>query len=323
MSVLEPSAGNGAIADELANSGAKVTAIEPVQRLREILGLKGPTLAEDSDFLHHQGGYDRIVMNPPFERGQDMDHVRHAFDLLKPGGKLVAIMSEGSFSRGDKKATEFRAWREQNSGSSEKLPAGSFTGKDSQRQTGVATRMVVLEKPALANTSERPIIESHVNKPESGAKGQGETLPEPRGSGNSGRYGDATQVRIPGENRALEARYAVRELADVHPSHNPVTLQANPVYAYRNDRNYADPRNSGRIIKQVAEFDPSYLLTESPDAVNGAPIIDRDGNVLGGNSRTMTVSRVYDERPAAATEYKAMLEKKAAQFGLDRKTSLP
>ena len=30
---------------------------------------------EFSDFLEHEGVYDRIVMNPPFEKGADIDHV--------------------------------------------------------------------------------------------------------------------------------------------------------------------------------------------------------------------------------------------------------
>ena len=40
--------------------------------------------------------YDRIVMNPPFEKRQDTRHIDHALDLLAPGGRLVAIAS-GSF----------------------------------------------------------------------------------------------------------------------------------------------------------------------------------------------------------------------------------
>ena len=31
-------------------------------------------------------------MNPPFTHHQDIDHVRHAYDLLDAGGVLVAIM---------------------------------------------------------------------------------------------------------------------------------------------------------------------------------------------------------------------------------------
>lgn len=146
----------------------------------------------------------------------------------------------------------------------------------------------------------------------------GQAIRKPGGSGNSSRYGQAVAVRIPSENRSFESRYAIRELEDVIPSHNPFNLQANPDYKFRNDRNYSDPRNAERILKQTSEFDPEYVVTESPDANNGAPVIDSAGNVLGGNSRAMTIARVYKQKPQSAIAYKALLEQKAAQFGLTR-----
>lgn len=91
-------------------------------------------------------GYDAVLMNPPFEDGQDGEHVQRAFQFLKPGGKLVAITGEGIFSRSDKKAKAFRDWLESVDGTSEKLPEGSF--KSAFRPTGVATRIVVVTKPA-------------------------------------------------------------------------------------------------------------------------------------------------------------------------------
>ena len=86
-------------------------------------------------------------MNPPFERGQDAEHVQHAYERLKPGGRLVAIMSNGPFFRSDKKAEGFRNWLDTVDGSHEELPEGSFAGKDAFRQTGVNTRLVVIDKP--------------------------------------------------------------------------------------------------------------------------------------------------------------------------------
>jgi 16S rRNA G1207 methylase RsmC len=59
------------------------------------------------------GAYDRIVMNPPFENGQDIAHVEHAYELLSPGGRLVTVMSEGPFFRQDKNAASFRNWLEE------------------------------------------------------------------------------------------------------------------------------------------------------------------------------------------------------------------
>jgi 2'-5' RNA ligase len=458
MSVLEPSAGNGRLADELVKKTAEVTTVEPVTRLRDILSLKGHAVSESRDFLEHKGEHDRVVMNPPFENGQDVAHVQHAYELLKPGGRIVAIMGEHAFFANDKKSVAFREWLQAHDGTSEKLPEGTFK----ESGTGVASRLVIVDKPAeqsaavakqpwamtrqewmaqrpagtshamydaeiekalrdhqpvpehivaeyeahksetgpeaalrkhdikapwemgrdeyaqenwqaeLQRFRDRPDIldaknrdeeiahfgQLHANavgqavregKPvppevladypalhkrsaekgvqsESGQEPQqgtgvtreseGQAVPEPSRSSDRSRYGAETQVRVPGENRAFAARYAIRESTDVIPSHNAVTLQTNPAYRFRNDRNYTDPRNAERIIKQVAEFDPNYLVTDSPDATNGAPVIDRDGNVLGGNSRTITLERVYSKKPQAAEAYKKLLADKAGQFGL-------
>lgn len=144
MKVLEPEAGKGNIADRLRDEKADVDTIEQQSSLRDILTMKGHKII-GADFLDHkEGGYDRIVMNPPFENGQDIDHVLHAYDLLKPDGRIVAIMSESPFFREDAKAREFRQWLDSVGGTSEKLPSGSFM--DSDRSTGVATRLVVIDK---------------------------------------------------------------------------------------------------------------------------------------------------------------------------------
>jgi hypothetical protein len=50
------------------------------------------------DFLSMNGElgtFDRIVMNPPFDHGSDLEHIRRAFAKLKTGGRLVAICANG------------------------------------------------------------------------------------------------------------------------------------------------------------------------------------------------------------------------------------
>ncbi len=146
MRVLEPSAGKGDIADAVKERSpeSEIETVEPVGDLREILQMKGHNVV-GNDILAHKGEYDRIVMNPPFENGQDMAHVRHAYDLLKPGGRLVAIVSEGPFGRQDKKSSDFRSWLAEVGGNSEEL-GQQFNASDAFRTTGVNTRMVVIEK---------------------------------------------------------------------------------------------------------------------------------------------------------------------------------
>ena len=97
------------------------------------------------DFLEYNGGehYDRILMNPPFERLQDVDHVQHAYnEALEEGGRLVAIMSPGGFFHQSNKAKEFREWFDSVGGEVEDLPPNSFK----ESGTGVNSVVVVIDK---------------------------------------------------------------------------------------------------------------------------------------------------------------------------------
>lgn len=144
MTVLEPSAGKGDIADVVPERD-NLDVIEVSITLRELLQKKGYTLTA-SDFLEYSSKeYDRIVMNPPFENMQDVDHVKHAFDLLKPGGRIVAVMSESVFFRQGTKAESFRTWLEELNASAEKLPEKTFM--ESDKPTGVNARLVIIDKP--------------------------------------------------------------------------------------------------------------------------------------------------------------------------------
>lgn len=106
--------------------------------------------------VEHRGadsGYDRIVMNPPFSKGRDIQHVQHAYSLLKPGGRLVAIMGEGAFFQSNKAAENFRAWLDGLGATSERLPEGSFMDPALPVNTGVNARMVVIDKPAAEESA--------------------------------------------------------------------------------------------------------------------------------------------------------------------------
>src|SRR3546814_13421981 len=81
----------------------------------ELRVLHGFEAVRQADFLTLPPSpiYDRIVMNPPFDRGRDCDHVRHAFGFLKPGGILVAVMSARAEFRDDKRHRAFHRIVEQ------------------------------------------------------------------------------------------------------------------------------------------------------------------------------------------------------------------
>lgn len=113
LRVLEPSAGTGAIAAAAADAQHRVDVCEIQPELAEQLRASGRYAAVwVRDFLRTppRADYDRVVMNPPFDRGRDIDHVLHAWEFVKPGGVLVAVMSAGTEFRQDRKSQAFREW---------------------------------------------------------------------------------------------------------------------------------------------------------------------------------------------------------------------
>lgn len=147
MLVLEPSAGKGNIVTPLIEAGARVFAVEQSHTLIAILQQKyaGKAVVVGGDFLEiPPDPVDRVVMNPPFEDGQDIAHVRHAYDFLSEGGRLVAIMGAGAFYRSDSRAVAFRTWLEDVGGEVvEDLPSGTFYH---EAGTNVSTKMVLITK---------------------------------------------------------------------------------------------------------------------------------------------------------------------------------
>lgn len=156
MSVLEPSAGMGHIAERIREAGIEPDVVELSNARKELLEAKGFNVV-GRDFMETEGKYDRVIMNPPFGDRRDAAHVQHAYDLLKPGGRLVAIMGEGVFFGQDKKAQAFRDWLEEHSGTDEKLEEGTFKDPSLPVQTGVNARLVVIDKPMDAEAQESSI----------------------------------------------------------------------------------------------------------------------------------------------------------------------
>lgn len=145
--VLEPSAGTGNLLKAIGPAPDKV-AVEINGELVDALarGADSGTHIHRADFLLCNGAlgqFDRIVMNPPFADGQDIAHVEHAMHMLKPGGRLVAVMSAGVTFRSDKRTKAFRAMVEALGGEIEPLPDDTFR----QAGTGVRTVLVTVDAP--------------------------------------------------------------------------------------------------------------------------------------------------------------------------------
>jgi hypothetical protein len=167
--VLEPSAGTGSIADVLHKKGAKVHAIERMPLLAEVLRKEKPYSdhVKQEDFLKHNQTYERIVMNPPYGWQLEIKHTLHAYDLLKPGGKLVALLPTVLFqdhppddAKGRKewetyysepgryRTLQFREWLDCQGSKAETfdVKGNPFSDSDCERQTNVDTRILTIRK---------------------------------------------------------------------------------------------------------------------------------------------------------------------------------
>lgn len=146
MTVLEPSAGDGRLVRAAQACGATVRAFElNMVMAQKLIDAHGGAWVTHGNFLEAGPApmFDRVIMNPPFSRQRDIDHVTHALKFLKPGGVLVAVMAAGLTFRTNRKTNVFRELLDaQAAWELHELPAGSFQ----ESGTGVNTCVVVVTK---------------------------------------------------------------------------------------------------------------------------------------------------------------------------------
>lgn len=128
----------------------------------------------------------------------------------------------------------------------------------------------------------------------------------------------ATSVKIP--NRDAEpVTYEIVEADEVQASHLPeYSFEKNPRYGLENERRYHDePASQRKVLENAARLDSDFLLKDSVDANNGAPVVDQDGNVLGGNGRVMSTRQAYQTGGEAAEAYRTALRERAEELGMN------
>lgn len=154
MEVLEPSAGSGAIATAAAKAGAVVDCIERDPGYAGTLtdtGIARTLTVADFLTVPAQPRYDRVLMNPPFTKGADMQHVEHALRFLKPDGLLVSVMF-WAVTEHNRRTAPFRSLVEARGGTVEAVAAGAF------RESGTAVPTVIVTIPATRPADAKPTI---------------------------------------------------------------------------------------------------------------------------------------------------------------------
>jgi len=146
--VCEPSAGKGAIIDAILKEkpNLPIIAYELMKQNSDFLKekyLKVGIAVQEINFLDTGLLFQRFIANPPFTKGQDVDHVMHMYKLLTDGGRLVSVMSTSWQTSSFKKNIQFRDFLKNHKAVI--MPIGQGEFKESG--TMVPTCIVVVNKP--------------------------------------------------------------------------------------------------------------------------------------------------------------------------------
>lgn len=155
-SMLEPSAGDGVLADLGKQLGATVATVELWDKNVAKLKAKGYVPVE-ADFLTLSpadlGQFDLVIANPPFTKGQDIKHLHHMAQFLKPSGSVYCVMSTAWQRASSRSAAEFRSFLALAKAQTVDLPPGTFQ----ESGTSVGAVLVVMTAENIANAQPLPM----------------------------------------------------------------------------------------------------------------------------------------------------------------------
>jgi phospholipid N-methyltransferase len=155
VQILEPSAGTGSIVKAIFDYYSGPVSVQAIEISSELCQRLPGTFegreerhalgVDHADFLTwekpHPSMFGRVIMNPPFERGADIKHIKHALTFLQEGGRLVALCANGPKQQRELQPLATH-W--------EDLPPGSFK----EQGTNVNVALVVIDKAKESSSSE-------------------------------------------------------------------------------------------------------------------------------------------------------------------------
>lgn len=114
------------------------------------------------------------------------------------------------------------------------------------------------------------------------------------------------------------AVYAVVRLSDLAPSHNEDRGFSPNERHPGNVRDYStNTQMQAEVEAHARRLDPDRLLDPTASNALGPPLVDKNGVVIGGNSRTMKMARAARLYPQRFAEYQQRLREEADAFGID------
>ena len=144
--ILEPSAGKGAIIKAINRviPNKEIDCYELMELNHNFLNkiLTANLIANDFIENNINKKYNKIIANPPFNKNQDILHIKKMYDCLKNNGKLVSIASNHWKNCNNRNETEFRNWLDEVNATIVEIDAGKFK----ENGTIIATCIIIIDK---------------------------------------------------------------------------------------------------------------------------------------------------------------------------------
>jgi len=190
LKVCEPSAGQGAIVKsvlewfEEKSVHCELESITAIEYMAENYQILKETFKENDlvntmhlDFLKYDeyiNYFDVVIANPPFSNKQDITHFRKMFEICKPGGYVISIMSNGFLYNSQKAYQEFREfiglpydaqtrYAAKSGGCICESENGQLfiktidSGEFKESGTNVATAMICFRKDSISGLEDKPV----------------------------------------------------------------------------------------------------------------------------------------------------------------------
>lgn len=150
---------------------------------------------------------------------------------------------------------------------------------------------------------------------------EGRTRPADPGRPERGTtVGNTTKAYGADPNTSYSMRHELVDMDSIQAS-NTASGAINPKYdpsLQPRDRSRAS--SQAQITEVARKLNPDVLTTDFHRIDAGSPIIDKHGNVLSGNGRTLALQRAGEMHPEKLKEYRDAIKAQAREAGIDPAT---
>lgn len=141
--------------------------------------------------------------------------------------------------------------------------------------------------------------------------------PKPAGPAAGQTVGTTTKAYGNDPNQSYTMRHELVDMGSIQAS-NTANGGINPKYdATLQPRDRSRESSQAQIAQVAQNMNPEVMTTDFHRIDAGTPIIDKNGNVLSGNGRTLALQRAAEMHPDKHAAYKDAIKAEAKAAGID------